>query len=577
MMTTTEESNAGTTKKRKRRKKRFSRSERELRSRSDRSMRVTLSNIVDMRILLLLYLHKCLHANQIHRLLPGPIQTYNVSQVNHSDDYSEPIRIIKLKSLLNKLRLLVNRGVIKRTLSTEKSSEVIDTFDFVLTDLGLKALLEYLDIPKFKIGDPEEKLYHYKMDQFVVRKTSQKNHNFCIQEWVSRITSDLYVNGIHLPGCEWRRFFDGNPDHGNIAYKPDWLFFKPNEFHDVLLEFEPELKKQKEKLSQQKAYPFIYPLKTRDHCLKMVYQNMESYLDWKDAYQPFIYFELDSNTMKHHQLNKKYANIRENVAGTVDLLVFVSNINELDVKEGDSTERAQNVRETMLKQFKRDLTLEKLDIIHGNQTETMEAVKDYIYNSYSFLRRLEMSDIHLFQVLLDNHNRITGSNARVYHTDSLEAKEIFPYIKEFDNGLPDYVIIQDKYLDHHRSGNPIGKTVDFVYLTRKYWFNPQAKAILYQEWVNKGKWLHIDVRVVLMYPSKDEMEIDIFTTDKLLLEPMGGENIRNDFGRVSNYLRFIDFESVKKAGVWDHLFRRVRSPNRKGVFWSEVKLYENRD
>ena len=543
-------------------KKKISRKERELKSNAERSKRVTLDNEIDMRILLLLYLHKCLTAEQIHRLLPGPIIDPKDAQLAKLDiESTEPLRDIKLNSLINKLRHMKNRGVIKRISKLDAlGHEIFKIHHFVITDLGISILLEFFNIPKEKGSDEKFHFSNFKMNSI-----TQKDHHFSIQDWISRLTMELSRIGIHLPGCEWRRYFNGDPNEGgNAAYRPDWMFFKPNDYYDYLSGYGTDLHKQM-------VNPFIYPLKTRDSYLKMLSENSDFDIDWKSSYQPFIYFEMDMGSMDHKLLSTKFANIRENVVSTVDVLVFVSNQNRLDVEEGESSSRARNVRKTLLKQFKRDSTLDKLHVIHGNQMETIQAVKDYICNSYSFLNGLDIADINSFQVLVESHNKSTGSNAKIYPTHSSEAIQIFPYIKQFDGGLPDYVIIQDRFLDNDRSGKPIGKTVDFIYVTRKYWFNPQAKAILYQEWVSKGKWNNHEVRVVLMYPTKFEMENDVFTQENVTYEVEGTEENR---GLVCSHLRFSNFETIREAGSLDNLYKRVKTKNSKGIQWEEVKLYE---
>ncbi|MEX0596143.1 MAG: hypothetical protein WD512_06545, partial [Candidatus Paceibacterota bacterium] len=251
-------------------KKSLTRSERELKSNMERSRRVTLENEIDIRILIMLYLHKCLEVDQIHRLLPPTIdEKIKDPMTGKTIDRISRVVVIKQKPLINKLRLMKKRGIIKDIISIEKGVEVIDKRQFVLTELGLSILLEFFEISNHKEIKSGENIYHFTMDNFNIRKKSQKEHNYSIQEWVTRITSELIQLGIHLPSCEWRRYFNGNPKEGNISYRPDWLFFKPNKYFDGISYYQSNLT-WAENLKRQKTNPFMYPIKTRDKYLKLI-------------------------------------------------------------------------------------------------------------------------------------------------------------------------------------------------------------------------------------------------------------------------------------------------------------------
>lgn len=297
--------------------------------------RVTKNPLV-LEILLGLYIHRRLTAEQIHRRC-----RHNVS----------------LKTLRNNLLLLsklhvINKQRISAIASTHKQ---FSTLHYSLTERGLRMLCENVIKVPYIEENPDMAKPHYLLSDLAVGR--QGFHHFSLQEMVTQLLHHLDKKELHVQSCEWRRYpyIERAGDTEQVRYRPDWLVFAPKET------FNEERIKGGDGLS-----PLHIPLLSRDSEDKETLTNL---------YEPLVNIECDAKTFRMEPLREKWR-IYEQMIGTAGevLAVFSTKEQTEAGKEGSVQQRLRNVRQSLLDVLETAMSSDIITVIQGDMDMVIEGL-----------------------------------------------------------------------------------------------------------------------------------------------------------------------------------------------------------
>ncbi|MEF3304231.1 hypothetical protein [Paenibacillus sp. GYB003] len=467
---------------------------------------------------------------------------------------------MKKNTLWSKLVYLTERKVIQKLVDDAKPSGSLHIkYRYALTELGLTIILHSLEIPVWTKG--KARLY-YSINDLKVR--AQKKHHFMIVDWISRVQQKLKEAGIFVPDSEWRRYYSGDPNNSETSYKPDWILYEPNVGNKTIIENQ-----------RYELHPFVYPLSVRDQHLNGLYEKIGDgrTWDWRSFFKPMMVLEMDTGSMKHKELVVKYQSIIETLAREKEsfpkMLVFANYLGRLSSKidktNGDneiktilpnSMKRLRNTRRNIVDVMRTVLINDDLSVLHCDEYETILTAADFVINGQQLVGHLEMSNFETFQNLLNVHNSKEGRNARVFDPRSEAGKEWRDFTT-YGPGIPDFYVIQDEKRgsgSRSRFDELDLKELDFIYLARKGWVNPLAKAEQYAKWLSKGgAWGNVSkARIILLYPNRDEFMEDVFPIDF-----------------YSHNVYFVSFEDFQQTKSWGPVFKR-HTTEKKGTRWIEL-------
>jgi len=300
----------------------------------------------DYPILMLLYLHRALTADQIF---------------NMSDIYTNS------NSLRNRLNTLHKRKVLNSNARHGLGRLPINFYS--LSSLGLRIITE--DILQVEEYEPEldEDKFHYTLEDLKIR--GHYPHHYSLQSWLSDVHGQLEKQQyLH---CEWRRFplFDENDE---VRYRPDWLIFNQNEKAERLME----------------GSSFENPLHIPYLARTKVYEDL--------GLTPLMSVECDRGSMTRSDLLEKWKMIKEYKELPVESLVmFYPN-------GSNSTSRHFNIRETTFRAFNEDMGEGRLMVFEGDEVSTADCVKKYLRHNKQLLADEDMIDFELFRKLVGNRN-----------------------------------------------------------------------------------------------------------------------------------------------------------------------------
>lgn len=527
---------AGSTNRRWRRK--ITRKEKQQKYSIDERILLTKENQNDFNILMALYFYRALSSDQLYRL---------------------GVTNMKKNTLWSKMVYLTERKVIQTMIDDEKPSGSLHIkYRYTLTELGLKIILDSLDIAVWTKG--KVRLY-YSLNDLKVR--AQKKHHFMSVDWISRLQQKLKAVGIYAPDSEWRRYYSGDPNNSETSYKPDWIIFEPNIGNKTIIENQ-----------RYELHPFVYPLPVRDQHLNGLYEKIGDgrTWNWRSFFKPMMVLEMDTGSMKHKELAVKYQSILETMARDKDsfpqVLVFANYLGRLSSKIDKSTgenvikfilpnsmKRLRNTRRNIIDIMRNALMNDDLAVLHGDEYETIQTAADFVIHGQQWINHLDMSNIETFQKLLDMHNVQDGRNARIFDPSTAMGREWRDFTA-YGPGIPDFYIIQDEKRGSGSRFDPLEvKELDFIFLARKGWVNPLAKAEEYAKWLSKGgEWGNVSrVRIILLYPNRNEFMEEVFPTSF-----------------YSDNMYFVSFEEFQKTKVWGSVIKRGTT-DKKGIRWIELQ------
>jgi len=322
---------------------------------------------IDYVILLSLYQHRALTAEQLYR-----IGKFN----------------LHINSLRNRLRTLADRKVL--SVNSRAGIKSVPVLVYSLSLYGLRILIE--DILKVKEYVPQLDDYkeHYTLDDLKVR--GQHEHFYEVQDWLSLYLS-RQPESFH---CEWRRYpiFD---DDETISYRPDWMIFEKTE------EWEEE--KKVNPTSNPLLYPYFFRRTTfDDQFLKLM-----------------VSVECDRGTMSRTELVDKWeAYKKEGEEMTSKSLVMFY------PKQVNGTTRHRNIRETMIYSFENELIDEKIHIFQGEKESTAQAVSLFVEREGNVLLNEPMTDRNSIRILVENYRTENKKAAYLEVSDEVVEKLSLP-------------------------------------------------------------------------------------------------------------------------------------------------------
>jgi len=479
-----------------------------------------ISHPSDMTVLMALYMHRRLTAEQLGRVAFPGFSEYGVK---------------------NRMNILNARKVVKRDnrLIRLRGNPLYAKYHYSLNQFGLRVLTDYMLLPFHddQQENNETPRQHYTTKELEIKR--QLDHHYAIQDVVTRIVGELREDNLHVPNCEWRRFPFAD-ENRKIPYRPDWLLFKPNRAYSESME-----------RGEYYRIPFVYPGHVHTSS-----KQAEKYADFeidiggeeaadirplnqiREGYEPWICLECDTGTMRGTMLPSKWEAIKTNVKLKQGLVYSIftpmAKFIDIDIVRNDRT-RIGNVRKSAIKSLEKVLLTDEVQMIQGDEFQVYAATKELIKNG-GFTNGQAIADVSQIEKLLQQYSLILSKHKLgLANQDSLETlKKTF---KPRMPAEPDFVIFKSSSGGYSESEGDY--ELHFIFMARLGWLNSHVKALAFQEWSKKTPLQQVKhFKIVLMYPNADEMKNDVFLP-------------------AEKEIYCVDFQMLQERGMWGTMYTRI--------------------
>lgn len=307
---------------------------------------------------------------------------------------------------------------------------------------------------------------------FVINEVNielNKNHAQ-LQYWLDLLKQECIKDNLIIPHCEPQRYFKGD-ERFYMQYKPGWLLFNPDQnYSDAFIN------RRFDEISS--FFPYF------------LRQNRQ----WKMNLEPSVMLDYVGTDFKYQ---KKLITINnQNVHVAKCLVLFTCtkelwmNNNCFPLNDSEILLSMISIRDHVISKMEETLVWDKLQVIQGNEPQTIAACQNYLEENGTMLHK-ELINWDVISV--DPMYRL---NDDVHLCEHMGVSEKL------------YKPLMDSFLLCKK--DDMGQEVQFINYTRMGWLNPYAKLRRIRKNMNDNN--SIKKKFILAYPNCEEMKKDIVET-----------------------------------------------------------------